>query len=73
MRARSTTLDSDNSLLITLAEAAASLRLSKRTVSRLIADGRVPALRVGKSLRLRRSDLLIVVERGVPRIAEAQS
>jgi excisionase family DNA binding protein len=72
MRARSTTLDSDSSLLVTIAEAAASLRISQRSVRRLIESGRVESVRIGKSRRLRRSDLLTVAERGVAANQEAR-
>lgn len=44
--------------LLTRAEAAQYLRVSDRTVSRLIRTGQLPASRIGRAVRIRRSDLL---------------
>jgi excisionase family DNA binding protein len=44
--------------LLTRAEAARYLRVSDRTVSRLIRTGQLPALRIGRAVRIRQSDLL---------------
>lgn len=43
--------------LLNINEIAAALRVSRMTVYRLIRDGRLPAFRVGKSLRVHRRDL----------------
>ena len=43
--------------LLTINEIAAALRVSKMTVYRFIRDGRLPAIRVGSSLRVYRDDL----------------
>lgn len=44
--------------LLTRAEVARYLRVSDRTVSRLIRTGKLPAARIGRAVRIRRSDLL---------------
>lgn len=43
--------------LLTVAEVAATMRVSNMTVYRLIKIGDLPALRVGKSYRIRESDV----------------
>lgn len=43
--------------LLDINEIAAGLRVSKMTVYRFIRDGRLPAIRVGNSLRVHRGDL----------------
>jgi excisionase family DNA binding protein len=44
--------------LLTRAEVAQYLRVSERTVSRLIRAGQLPAVRIGRAVRIRHSDLL---------------
>lgn len=44
-------------LLLTYPEAASVLGLSERQVRRLVADGRVPSVRHGRSVRIHRDDL----------------
>ena len=44
--------------LMTRSEVARYLRFSDRTVSRLIRAGKLPALRIGRAVRIRQSDLL---------------
>jgi excisionase family DNA binding protein len=44
--------------LLTRTEAARYLRVSDRTVSRLIRAGQLPASRIGRAVRIQRSDLL---------------
>ena len=44
--------------ILTIGEAAQFLRLGKSTLYRLIERGVVPALRLGSSIRLRRSTLM---------------
>ncbi|WP_353209370.1 helix-turn-helix domain-containing protein [Sphingorhabdus sp.] len=44
--------------LLTRAEAALYLRVSDRTVSRLIRAGQLPASRIGRAVRIRHADLL---------------
>jgi excisionase family DNA binding protein len=42
---------------LTVSEVAGSLRVSNMTVHRLIAAGELPAVRVGRSVRLREQDV----------------
>ena len=44
--------------LLTRAEVAQYLRVSDRTVSRLIRAGKLPASRIGRAVRIRHADLL---------------
>jgi len=44
--------------LMTRTEVARYLRVSDRTVSRLIRTGKLPASRIGRAVRIRQSDLL---------------
>ena len=64
------TISTDHELL-TVAEAAERLRVTTRFIRMLIAEGRLPALRLGRrSIRLRRDDvddLLRPIERWVER------
>ena len=53
--------------LLTVREAGAILRLSPPTVYRLIASGELPAARVGKALRIRRSQLEVILARPASR------
>jgi len=53
-RRRSFALDLEDPLL-TVSEVADTMRVSNMTVYRLIKSGELPALRVGKSYRLRRA------------------
>ena len=48
--------------LLTRAEAARYLRVSDRTVSRLIGTGKLPAARIGRAVRIRHSDLLDMLD-----------
>ncbi len=54
--------------LLTRAEAARYLRVSDRTVSRLIRTGQLPASRIGRAVRIRQSDLLHMLN-GKPSIS----
>lgn len=52
------------SLYLTIAEAAEQLRITDRGIRKMIADGRLPAYRVGgRVLRIRRADLDLLTER----------
>ena len=42
---------------LTVAEVAAMMRVSKMTVYRLVHDGRLPAVRVGRSFRVKEEDV----------------
>lgn len=46
---------SSTETLLTVRQAAEFLRLSQRTVRRMIADGRLPAMRIGRSIRISRA------------------
>ncbi|HMC51456.1 MAG TPA: helix-turn-helix domain-containing protein [Acidimicrobiales bacterium] len=48
---------SARALFLTVAEVAALLRVSNMTVYRLINAGQLPAVRVGKSYRIREDDV----------------
>ena len=48
--------------LLTRAEVAQYLRVSDRTVSRLIRTGQLPASRIGRAVRIRQSDLLDMLD-----------
>jgi excisionase family DNA binding protein len=64
-RRRSFAPDLENRLL-TAAEVADTMRVSNMTVYRLIKSGQLPALRVGKSYRLRPADVdQFLVDRAV--------
>ena len=54
--------------LLTRAEVARYLRISDRTVSRLIRTGKLPAARIGRAVRIRQSDLLDMIN-GKPSIS----
>lgn len=45
------------SRFVTVAEVAATLRVSNMTVYRLVQSGQLPAMRVGRSYRIREEDL----------------
>lgn len=55
--------------LLTRAEVARYLRISDRTVSRLIRTGQLPASRIGRAARIRQSDLLDMLN-GKPSISK---
>ena len=50
-------LDTAQTRFLTVGEVAAFLRVSNMTVYRLINSGELPAVRVGRSFRLREEDL----------------
>ena len=52
--------------LLNVNEVAAALRVSKMTVYRLIQVGRLPAIRVGSSLRVYRDDLYAYLTSAFP-------
>jgi len=52
-----TTEDIANARYLTVREVAGTLRVSNMTVYRLINAGELPAVRVGKSFRLREDDV----------------
>ena len=48
--------DISETKFLTVAEVAAMIRVSKMTVYRLVHNGELPAVRVGRSFRLREED-----------------
>lgn len=56
--------------LLTVAEVAGTLRVSNMTVYRLIKSGELPAIRVGKNLRIRRQDLADYLAAGATTAAD---
>ena len=57
--------------LLTVAEVAAAMRVSNMTVYRLIKSGELPAVRVGKGYRIRRSELQRFLEERSVRVEGA--
>lgn len=49
--------DDNSSRFVTVGEVAALLRVSNMTVYRLVQSGRLPAIRVGRSYRIREDDV----------------
>ncbi len=52
-----TSIEYSKATFFTVAEVAQALRVSNMTVYRLISSGQLPAVRVGKSYRLREEDV----------------
>ena len=50
-------------VLLTMRDVAGQCRVSERTVQRWIATGELPVLRPGRSIRLRRADLVAFLKR----------
>ena len=55
--------DLSEATFLTIAEVAAMMRVSKMTVYRLVHNGDLPALRVGRSFRVREKDVDIYLQR----------
>ena len=55
---------------LTVAEVAAVMRVSKMTVYRLVKAGELPAIRVGKHLRIRTADLAAYLDARVVTAAD---
>ena len=49
--------DMSDVVFLTIAEVAAKMRVSKMTVYRLVHDGELPAVRVGRSFRVTEDDV----------------
>jgi len=47
--------------LMTVADTAATLRVSTKTVRRLIWDRRIPSVRIGRAVRVRETDLVRII------------
>jgi excisionase family DNA binding protein len=57
--------------LMTVAEVGAALRVSNMTVYRLIKAGELPAIRIGKSFRIKQHDLTAYLADGFVRADES--
>jgi len=57
----------DDSEFLTVAEVAATLKLNQQTVRNWIDQGSLPALRIGRRVRIRRSDFERLIEAGATR------
>jgi excisionase family DNA binding protein len=55
------------SRLLTVGEAAKQLSLSERTLRRMIAGGDLPAVRLGRAVRIRQEDVFHLVRAGLIR------
>ena len=55
------------SRLLTVGEAAKQLSLSERTLRRMIAGGDLPAVRLGRAVRIRQEDVFHIVRAGLIR------
>ncbi|GAA4684271.1 helix-turn-helix domain-containing protein [Nocardioides nanhaiensis] len=55
--------DLSEATFLTIAEVAAMMRVSKMTVYRLVHNGDLPALRVGRSFRVREKDVDVYLQR----------
>jgi excisionase family DNA binding protein len=58
---------------LTVAEVAAMLKLNQQTVRNWIDAGQLPAVHIGRRVRIKRSDFDALVEAGYRRTAEAES
>ena len=64
-------VNSRESDLLTLAEAAAYLRVHRRTMARLLRQGVVPGTKIGRQWRVRKVDLDAVLTTGMPQASGA--
>lgn len=55
-----------DALALTTADVATLFQVKPRTVERWIADGRLPSQLYGRSRRVKRTDALLALERGIP-------
>jgi excisionase family DNA binding protein len=53
--------------LLTVSEAAKQLSLSERTLRRMIASGDLPAVRLGRAVRVRQEEVFYLVRNGLIR------
>jgi excisionase family DNA binding protein len=57
-------MNADGDEFLTVADIARILKLNQQTVRNWIEDGKLPALHVGRRVRVRRSDFEALLERG---------
>jgi excisionase family DNA binding protein len=58
--------------LATIQEASEALGVSQKAVRRWVADRRLPAVRVGRCVRIRRTDLARVIANGLAAVEPAR-
>lgn len=58
-------------ILLTISEVAESLRLSKRTVELLLASNQIPSISIGRSRRVRKTDLETFASYGTAEIVKS--
>jgi excisionase family DNA binding protein len=58
-------LDPEQPMLTTLPEAARQLGLSTRTLERMIAEGKISTVKVGRARRIRVRDVIAIAEHGL--------
>ena len=49
--------------IMTISQVAAYLQLSEMTTYKLVQEGKIPAFKIGRSWRVKKSDLDILIER----------
>ncbi|KUO73532.1 MAG: DNA-binding protein [Clostridia bacterium BRH_c25] len=49
--------------ILTISQVAAYLQLSEMTTYKLVQDGKIPAFKIGRSWRVKKNDLDILIER----------
>lgn len=63
----------DESEFLTVAEVAQTLKLNQQTVRNWIDQGSLPALRIGRRVRIRRSDFERLIEAGATQPGSARA
>jgi excisionase family DNA binding protein len=64
---------SEENKFLSVAEAAGKLGVSRGRVNKLISDGRLPALRIGRAYAIKESDLSLVENRPTGRPPKEKS
>jgi excisionase family DNA binding protein len=63
----------DDALLLTVKEAAALMRIGRDTTYALVAEGRIPSVRLGRHIRIPRASLMAHLHREAERLASEAS
>ena len=63
----------DESEFLTVAEVAQTLKLNQQTIRNWIDQGSLPALRIGRRVRIRRSDFERLIEAGATQAGSARA
>ena len=58
----------EEALLLTVKEAAALMRIGRDTAYALVADGRIPSVRLGRHIRIPRASLIAHLQREAERL-----